>query len=146
MAESSRIVDQSSSVSMRRVVVKMGSVRVDLHRKERQYEETFPMHSPEGVEVFLENLQYVKSRRLKGDLDASLLILDFDLTLSEAPLSRREREILYWRYEREYTEKETAKMLGITHKAVKEYKRRAIYKIADTNAVKEGYINAKHND
>jgi DNA-directed RNA polymerase specialized sigma subunit len=124
----------------------MGSVRVDLHRQERQYEESFPMHTVQGVEIFLENYQYVKSRRLKGDLDASILLLDFEQTLSDAPLSKREREIIYWRYEREYTERETARLLGISMKAVTEYKTRAIYKIADTNAVKEGYKHASPSD
>jgi DNA-binding CsgD family transcriptional regulator len=124
----------------------MGSVKVDLHRKERQYDEQFPMHTPKGVEVFLENLQYIYSRRLKGDLDASLLLLDFESTKNQAPLTRREREVLYWRYEREFTEKETAKMLQISMKAVEEYSRRLIRKIADTVAVQEGYKNASHTD
>jgi DNA-binding CsgD family transcriptional regulator len=124
----------------------MGSVRVDLHRKERQYEEQFPMHTPEGVEVFLENLQYVKSRRLKGDLDASLLLLDFEKTKSEAPLSHRELEVIYWRFEREFTEKETARHLGVSIRAIKKYCRRAILKLADTIAVQEGYKNASYTD
>lgn len=124
----------------------MGSVRIDLNRKERQYEEAFPMHTKEGVEIFLENFTYIKGRRLKGDLDASMLLLDFEQTLSDAPLSRREREILYLHYEREYTETEIAKQLGISKKAVQQYKYRAIYKIADTNAVKEGYIHAEPID
>jgi DNA-binding CsgD family transcriptional regulator len=124
----------------------MGSVKVDLHRKERQYDEQFPMHTLKGVEVFLENLQYIYSRRLKGDLDASLLLLDFESTKNQAPLTRREREVLYWRYEREFTEKETAKMLQISMKAVEEYSRRLIRKIADTVAVQEGYKNASHTD
>jgi DNA-binding CsgD family transcriptional regulator len=124
----------------------MGSVRVDLHRKERAYEEQFPMHTPEGVEVFLDNYQYMLSRRLKGDLDASLLLLDFEKTKSEAPLSHREIEAIYWRYEREFTEKETARQLGISIGAVKRYCRRAILKLADTIAVQEGYKNASYTD
>jgi DNA-directed RNA polymerase specialized sigma24 family protein len=105
------------------------------------------MHTPEGVEVFLENLIYIQSRRLKGDLDASLLLLDFESTKNQAPLTKREREVLYWRYEREFTEKETAKMLQISMKAVEEYSRRLVRKIADTVAVQEGYKNAApHTD
>lgn len=124
----------------------MGSVKVDIHRKQRQYEDTFPMHTAEGVEVFLENFQNLRSSRLKGDLDASLLLLDFDATRNQAPLTVREREVLYWRYERECTEKETAKRLGISMKAVEEYSRRLIRKIADTVAVQEGYKNAQSID
>ena len=120
----------------------MGSVKIDIHRRERQYENQFPMHTEEGVQVFLENITYVRSRRLKGDMDASLLLLDFEKTLSESPLSRREREVLYWHYEREFTEKETARALGISISAVKEYKQRIALKIADTVAVQEGYKHA----
>lgn len=120
----------------------MGSVKIDLHKREREYENQFPMHTPEGVEVFLENLQYVRSRRLKGDLDASMLLLDFDKTKAQAPLSKREHEVVYWRYEREFTEREAAKVLNISERAVKKYCRRAVLKIADTIAVQEGYKNA----
>jgi DNA-binding CsgD family transcriptional regulator len=124
----------------------MGSVKIDLHRKERAYEEQFPMHTPEGVEVFLENYQYILSRRLKGDLDASLMILDFESTKHQAPLSHRELEVIYWRFEREFTERETAKILGISIRSVKKYCHRAFIKIADTIAVQEGYKNVTHND
>jgi DNA-binding CsgD family transcriptional regulator len=123
----------------------MGSVRVDIHRQERKYEQQFPMHTPEGVEVFLENYQYIRSRRLKGDLDASLLLLDFDKFRSEAPLSKRENEVLYWRYEQEFTEKEAARHLGISVGALKKYCHRAILKIADTIAVREGYKNVEEH-
>jgi DNA-directed RNA polymerase specialized sigma24 family protein len=121
----------------------MGSVRIDIHRKERAYEEQFPMHTPEGVEVFLENYQYVLTRRLKGDLDASLMLLDFEKTRNQAPLTKREQEVIYWRFEREFTERETAKALGITIGAVKKFAHRAILKIADTVAVQEGYKHAE---
>jgi DNA-binding CsgD family transcriptional regulator len=124
----------------------MGSVKIDLHRKERAYEEQFPMHTPEGVEVFLENYQYILTRRLKGDMDASLMILDFESTKHQAPLSHRELEVIYWRFEREFTERETAKQLGISIGAVKRYCGRAFLKIADTVAVQEGYKNASYTD
>lgn len=124
----------------------MGTVRVDLHRKERQYEETFPMHTPAGIEVFLENYRYVQNRRLKGDLDASLLLIDFERTLAEAPLTNREHEALYWRYMREMTERETAKILDISIRSVNKHCHRAILKIAVTVAVQEGYKNARYDD
>jgi DNA-directed RNA polymerase specialized sigma24 family protein len=125
----------------------MGSVRVDIHRRERQYEQQFPMHTTEGVSVFLENYQYIRSRRLKGDLDASLLLLDFDEIRNEAPLTRREREVIFLRYEQEFTEKETARHLDVSIRAVEKYRHRAILKIADTAAVREGYTNVdKHLD
>jgi DNA-binding CsgD family transcriptional regulator len=124
----------------------IGSVKIDLHRKEREYENQFPMHTEEGVQVFLENITYVRSRRLKGDMDASLLLLDFEKTVSQAPLTRREREVLYWHYEREFTERETAKALSISIRAVKAYKQRIALKIADTVCVQEGYKNAVHCD
>lgn len=130
----------------RKGAIPIGSVRVDLHKRERQYDNQFPMYTPQGVEVFLENFTYIKGRRLKGDLDASLLLLDFEQTLSEAPLSRREREVIYLHYELEYTESQVAKHFGVSKKAVQSYKKRAIHKIADLNAVKEGYQNVELDD
>lgn len=129
-----------------RLVNAVGSVKIDLHRKERDLENQFPLHTPEGMQVFLENLQYIKSRRLKGDMDASLMLLDFEKTVTDAPLSKREREVMYWHYEREFTERETARALNITIRAVKTYKQRVALKLADTVAVQEGYQNAIPSD
>lgn len=117
----------------------MGSVKIDTHKRERMYEQQFPLHTYDGVKAFYENITYIKSQRYKGDLDASVLLLDFEEIVATAPLTKREQEVMYYRFERELTQKETAKVLGLSIRAVATYTRRAIFKIADTFAVTEGY-------
>ncbi|HDR8003445.1 sigma factor-like helix-turn-helix DNA-binding protein [Bacillus cereus group sp. BceL300] len=121
----------------------MGSVKISTNRREMYYEQEYPLFHELGVKKFLESYADICDKRAKGDLDASIILLDFQATLHQAPLSQREREVVYWRYERDLTEKETARVLGISKTSVKSYTQRACLKLADVFAVTEGYKNVQ---
>lgn len=98
------------------------------------------MHTYQGVEVFLENIQYIHSRRLKGDLDAVIYLLDFDDAKDAARLSKREIQALKYRYEMEFTIIEACKAMDLSINALTTHIARAIKKIAIAVCEQEGKV------
>lgn len=121
----------------------MGSVRVDLNKRERIYEQELKLNTPDGVMSYLEKLHFFREQRFNGDIDASIMYLDVMDAIKEIRpfLSEREYEVIDNLYFKGMTAKETGKKLGISPKAVNQYTRRAVHKIADTIAYMGGYDN-----
>jgi len=58
------------------------------------------------------------------------LLLDFEDAFNKAKFTKRQREVLYERYERGLTIKGVSERLGIDEKTVREHEKNAINKIA----------------
>lgn len=119
----------------------MGSVQIDIHKKEHSLEQKYPLHTSDGVIAFLKNIHYLREARLKGDIDSAILLLDFMDAVKKANLTRREREVLYYRFEKGYSVKETSKLLDISIQSVNVYMKRGATRIANYLAETEGYSN-----
>jgi DNA-directed RNA polymerase specialized sigma subunit len=88
----------------------------------------------------LAQLQQVRSQRRGGDIDSSVLLLDFmrAYRAARSSLSEREREILYYRYELQSTRREVSEQLRISGSAIRNYEERAAEKIAQAYALASG--------
>lgn len=111
----------------------MGSVRVDIHKRAKALGQMYP-HTSDGIARFLRNIHHLRMARLRGDLDASAMLIDFMRAYRAAPLSQRELDVLYYRYELQMSQRDTAIALALSHQTVHSYEERAIAKIAKTLA------------
>lgn len=112
----------------------MGTVNVDLHKKEKKYEELYPLDSKDGIRSLLEDIHYVReSRFFGGDLDASNLLIDFELTFEKARLTKKQLEVLDLLYEQDFTQEETATRLGISQQAVVDRRDNAVERMVKYN-------------
>lgn len=124
----------------------MGSVHVDIYKREKSLAQAYPLRTSEGVLAFLENFHYFKEQRLKGDIESSTMLLDFIDAYEKTQLSGRERECLYYRYQECLSLKETADILGISFQAVNVYTKRGVERIANYLAETEGYADESVSD
>lgn len=117
----------------------MGAVRIDVHKRENTLQQMYPIASIQGVVSFFENIHHIRLAKFSGDIDALIMVVDFEDAIEDAGLSMREAQVLILRYERELTQKETADELGISTKSVDQFGRRGCEKIAKTLQLKGGY-------
>lgn len=116
----------------------MGSVKIDLSTKEKRWNDNYPLDKPYGVYALFSNIHYIREMRfLKGDFDACILLIDLDIAIAEADLTKRQREVLYWVFEKDLTQQEVAAKLGISQQAVSDHINSAIRKIAFINRLGE---------
>lgn len=117
----------------------MGAVAIDVNKGERQLEVKFPMHTVEGVVTFLENIHYtLGSIYYAGDIDALIMMIDFETALAESKLTDSEFDILYRVYFQDMKRVDVAKELGVAKQTVQKKLQRAIGKIALYYAEMEG--------
>lgn len=119
----------------------MGMVQRDIHKRENSLEQQYRICSAKGVLALLANLHYLRSERLNGDIDCAILLLDFFKAYRETPLTRREREVLYYVYEEGQSQTKTAELLNTSRKTVSQQVNSAAQKIADSLAATEGYLD-----
>lgn len=108
----------------------MGMVKIDTSKRAVAYDQEFDLGTAGGVLRLLRRFHDIHSRRRDGDLEAAIILLDFTKALREAPLTPREKAVLYLLYEKSLTRKETARELGISVQAVRDHKQKAAHKIA----------------
>jgi DNA-directed RNA polymerase specialized sigma24 family protein len=108
----------------------MGTVKIDLSKRQIAYENEFNLGTPAGVLSLLRKLHKIRARRDQGDIEASVLLMDFYQAWSTAPLTPKERYVLFYLYERSLKKKETARIMGISVQAVRKHERKAARKIA----------------
>lgn len=108
----------------------MGMVKVDLTKREHAYSQAFDLGTYDGVKEFLTKIHEIRAQRAAGDMDASNLLLDFQNILARAPLTDKERAILFYLYEKSMTQKEVSNLLDISIQAVSKCSIKAIRKIA----------------
>lgn len=84
----------------------------------------------EGLESFFEELPNIRERRFyKADLGASDLLMDFDLAVRKAKLSKKQNAVIHYLYTEDLTQTETAKRMSVVVSMVFKHKERALEKI-----------------
>lgn len=98
----------------------MGAVKADLHAKERRLAETYALDTPDGVKKLFADTHALRSLVEGGDFDAVGLLLDMAKAMELAKLTKRQREVLYWRYEKDLSQEMVGELLNRNQKTISE--------------------------
>ncbi|APH50426.1 RNA polymerase subunit sigma [Bacillus amyloliquefaciens] len=109
----------------------MGSVKIDLHRKDREFNAAYALDNAEGVKLLLTDYQKFVSRKRCGDYAAVEVLIDIHKAIELAGLTVRQRQAIELVYFGELTQTEAGERVGIAQKNVNEALDRASEKLAD---------------
>ena len=116
----------------------MGGGKIDLRSKSKRLEDTYPIDTAKGVHALLSHIHRVREGRfIRGDYDASILLIDFEQSLEEAKLTARQKQIIELVFELDLRQEDVANVLGITQQAISDHVRTLVRKIAIVNRQKE---------
>lgn len=108
----------------------MGAIKADLHAKERRLAETYALDTPDGVKKLFADTHALRSLVEGGDFDAVGLLLDMAKAMELAKLTERQREVLYWRYEKDLSQEMVGEMLLVKHTSIIDVEKTAFRDIA----------------
>lgn len=108
----------------------MGAVKADLHAKERRLAETYALDTPDGVKKLFADTHALRSLVEGGDFDAVGLLLDMAKAMELAKLTKRQREVLYWRYEKDLSQEMVGEMSRVTQHTISKIEDNAFRDIA----------------
>ncbi|QYG88327.1 sigma factor-like helix-turn-helix DNA-binding protein [Bacillus atrophaeus] len=108
----------------------MGSVKVDLLRKEREFDAAYALDNAEGVKLLLADYQKFVSRKRCGDYAAAEVLIDVHTALDYAGLTDRQRQAIELVYFDELTQTEVGERMGIARDVVSRHCTAACDKIA----------------
>ncbi|ATC49830.1 hypothetical protein CLI97_00493 [Bacillus velezensis] len=109
----------------------MGTVKIDLHRKDREFNAAYALDNAEGVKLLLTDYQKFVSRKRCGDYAAVEVLIDIHKAIELAGLTVRQRQAIELVYFGELTQTEAGERMGIAQKNVNEALDRASEKLAD---------------
>lgn len=109
----------------------MGVTKVDLHRKDREFNAAYALDNAEGVKLLLADYQKFVSRKRCGDYAAVEVLIDIHKAIELAGLTDRQRQAIELVYFGELTQTEAGERMGIAQKNVNEALDRASEKLAD---------------
>ncbi|AZI48209.1 sigma factor-like helix-turn-helix DNA-binding protein [Bacillus velezensis] len=109
----------------------MGTVKIDLHRKDREFNAAYALDNAEGVKLLLADYQKFVSRKRCGDYAAVEVLIDIHKAIELAGLTVRQRQAIELVYFGELTQAEAGERMGITQQKAEAHASRAIEKIAD---------------
>lgn len=121
--------------------VVIGKVKIDLHRKDREFEATYALDNAEGVKTLLSDYPKFVSRKRLGEYEAAEVLLDLHNAIELANLTDRQRDAIRLVYFEDLTQAEAGKRMGIAQQNVSDPIDRAAEKIADIY-----YYWAGHNE
>lgn len=121
--------------------VVIGSVKIDLHRKDREFETTYALDNAEGVKMLLSDYPKFVSRKRLGEYEAAEVLLDLHNAIELADLTDRQREAIRLVYFEDLTQVEAGKRMGVGKDSVNHLINRAAESIADIY-----YYWAGHNE
>lgn len=121
--------------------VVIGTVKVDLHRKDREFEAAYALDNAEGVKTLLSDYPKFVSRKRLGEYEAAEVLLDLHNAVELADLTDRQREAVRLVYFEDLTQVEAGKRMGISARAVRYFIEDATNKLADIY-----YYWAGHNE
>lgn len=82
--------------------------------------------------ALLQNIHHIRELRFTGNYDASNLILDFYEYIEKARLTKKQKAVLFLVFEKDLTQSEAGKVLGISQQRVNEQVRNCVRKIAQS--------------
>jgi DNA-directed RNA polymerase specialized sigma24 family protein len=109
----------------------MGTVKRDLHEKERQFDGTYRLNTAAGVKQLLGDYHAFQARQYLGDYEAVVVLADLAEAVRLAQLTERQRQAVELVYGADLTQVEAGKRMGVVREAVKLYVNDACEKIAD---------------
>lgn len=109
----------------------MGTVKVDLHGKDREFNAAYALDDAEGVKLLLADYQKFVSRKRCGDYAAVEVLIDIHKAIELAGLTDRQRQAIELVYFGELTQAEAGRRMGIAKDAVNHLINRASKSIAD---------------
>lgn len=113
----------------------------------RNFEIEYSLEKPEGVNAFLSNLHHIRAAGFdKGDYNAIILLVDFEIAFSRVKITERQRQALHFVFFRDLTQRETGQIMGISQQAVHQLINAVVVKISeqyerDLNSVEGGRSN-----
>ncbi|WP_045208652.1 sigma factor-like helix-turn-helix DNA-binding protein [Bacillus velezensis] len=96
----------------------MGTVKIDLHRKDREFNAAYALDDAEGVKLLLADYQKFVSRKRCGDYAAVEVLIDIHKAIELAGLTDRQRQAIELVYFGELTQAEAGERMGITQQGV----------------------------
>ncbi|MCY7780057.1 DUF134 domain-containing protein [Bacillus haynesii] len=111
--------------------VVIGTVKVDLHRKDREFEAAYALDNAEGVKTLLSDYPKFVSRKRLGEYEAAEVLLDLHNAIELADLTDRQREVIRLVYFEDLTQVEAGKRMGISARAVRYFIEDATNKLVD---------------
>ncbi|MED3230336.1 sigma factor-like helix-turn-helix DNA-binding protein [Bacillus velezensis] len=109
----------------------MGVTKIDLHRKDREFNASYALDNAEGVKLLLADYQKFVSRKRCGDYAAVEVLIDIHKAIELADLTDRQRQAIELVYFGELTQAEAGERIGIAQNTLSETIDRAAEKIAD---------------
>ncbi|MEK4559534.1 sigma factor-like helix-turn-helix DNA-binding protein [Bacillus sp. FSL K6-0036] len=109
----------------------MGSVKVDIHRKEREFDAAYALDNAEGVKLLLADYQKFVSRKRCGDYDAATILIDIHKALDLANLTDRQRQAIELVYFGELTQAEAGERMGVGQDTISRHIDAAADKLTD---------------
>ncbi|MGG1042548.1 sigma factor-like helix-turn-helix DNA-binding protein [Bacillus velezensis] len=109
----------------------MGVTKIDLHRKDREFNASYALDNAEGVKLLLADYQKFVSRKRCGDYAAVEVLIDIHKAIELAGLTDRQRQAIELVYFGELTQAEAGERIGIAQNTLSETIDRAAEKIAD---------------
>jgi predicted DNA-binding protein YlxM (UPF0122 family) len=108
----------------------MGTVKRDLERKGRQYEESYPYEAT-GIAALLRDVYRLSESRLyDGDIDATAILIDLKMALDSICLTPRMRQVVALYYFAQFTEGEVADVIGLTQQGINDSLNNALERIS----------------
>ncbi|WP_232517659.1 sigma factor-like helix-turn-helix DNA-binding protein [Bacillus glycinifermentans] len=111
--------------------VVIGSVKIDLHRKGREFEATYALDNAEGVKTLLSDYPKFVSRKRLGEYEAAEVLLDLHKAIELADLTDRQREAIRLVYFEDLTQVEAGKRMRVGKDSINHLINRAADSIAD---------------
>ena len=111
--------------------VVIGKVKIDLHRKDREFEAAYALDNAEGVKTLLSDYPKFVSRKRLGEYEAAEVLIDLHNAIELANLTDRQCEAIRLVYFEDLTQVEAGKRMGIAKQNVEAYISNAARKIAD---------------
>ncbi|MGN9867338.1 sigma factor-like helix-turn-helix DNA-binding protein [Bacillus swezeyi] len=121
--------------------VVIGKVKIDLHRKDREFEAAYALDNAEGVKMLLSDYPKFVSRKRLGEYEATEVLLDLHNAIELACLTDRQCEAIRLVYFEDLTQVEAGKRMGVGKDSVNHLINRAADSIADIY-----YYWAGHNE
>ncbi|ALH46456.1 sigma factor-like helix-turn-helix DNA-binding protein [Paenibacillus larvae] len=109
----------------------MGSVKIDIHEKDRKYTQTYALNKPKGVARLLRDRYRIAERRFKGDTAASDILIDLSSAIESAGLTQRQAEALALVHGKwQLTQSEAAEVMGVKQPMISQLLREVYGKLA----------------
>ncbi|QDX93619.1 RNA polymerase subunit sigma [Brevibacillus laterosporus] len=93
----------------------MGACAVDIEKGHRNLSVRYALNDRDGVHAILRDIHHLRSSRFeRGDYAACDVLIDLAEAIGRAGLTAREKEVLYYVYERDLDVKEAGQLMGIS--------------------------------